>query len=73
MKLNDENGRYAAGSFLHPVKVTGGTLSFSDRGKDYHLTSPCLTSLEGKTVLINAAMEIERSGKQIGKATPVKA
>lgn len=58
-------------TFLKAVIVTNKAVHFTHLGEQFHLTSPCFESLEGKTVLVNTAMELFRSEKKIGNATRV--
>jgi hypothetical protein len=55
-------------TFNKPCIIKDGEVSFEHLGKKYRLTSDCFKDLDGKTVLINSALEVNRGEVQIGKA-----
>ena len=58
--------------FSKTVIIKDKEAVFTHGKENYRLTAPFFDTLEGKTVLINGAFEIERGGKKIGNATRVK-
>jgi len=58
-------------TFLKTVIIKDGLAQFEHKGESFRLTSPAFKGLNGKTVLINSALEVFRSDSKIGDATPV--
>lgn len=72
-KLPMDNEAFRNTVFLKTCIVKDGTIEIDDHGTRRKLKSDCLNNLNGLTVLLHHSLEIDRSGKQIGRATEIEA